>query len=413
MANTRPRYGGTLRVQTLALPDLDRSPLIAETLVRINQTGEAEAWLARTWQHDSESRRWRFTLRAKVMMHDGKPLTNEIVASILNAELKLTCTPLAQSMLVIQGEGPIPDLLDRLASPAAAIVLKSADNLPIGTGPFRVTKVDAGKSATLIANETYWGGRPFVDSVEFAVAPSKPIAASFQTNVADIWQLPVAIGRRLIPEHMHVWSSAPRHLIVLAMPDVQPAVREALALSIDRQAIVDVLTQHRGEIAFGLLPNWLTGYEFLFTSHPDPARARQLIGGAKPPILTISAATGDSLARLIGDRVAVNARDAGITVQSSPQLTANIRVLRLALPSNNAAQALTEFANALGALRPARLNTPDELYQAEKALLEDHSIVPILYLPDLYGYGPRVRDWNTAQRTRDGQLHLENLWVAP
>jgi ABC-type transport system substrate-binding protein len=52
---------------------------------------------------------------------------------------------------------------------------------------------------------------------------------------------------------------------------------QALALTIDRAPIANVLAQHKGDAAFGLLPQWVSGYEFLFQSTPDVARAKQLI----------------------------------------------------------------------------------------------------------------------------------------
>jgi peptide/nickel transport system substrate-binding protein len=415
-ANTRPRYGGTLRIQVLDLPDFERSPLVAETLVRIDRNGEADGWLARTWEHDAARRRWRFALQPNVVLHDGRPLTNELAASILAAKLKLTCFPVGRTLVAIQGNGPVPDLLERLANPAAAISVKGDNNLPVGTGPFRVTLLEPGRRALLAANENYWGGRPFVDGVEFTVAPARATAAAYQIAAADIWQLPVAIGRRLIPDRMHVWASEPRELIAIAMPGVPAPVREALAGSIDRQAIVDVLTQHRGEIAYGLLPQWLTGYEFLFASRPDVAHARELLAGWRERPLTIAAPPGDWLARMIADRIAVNARDAGLTLLPGSRANPDIRLFRLRLASNNAAQSLIDLADALGLgerLRGMRLGTPDELYWAEESLLEDHAVVPILYLPDLYGYGPRVRGWESAERVRDGLLHVEDLWVTP
>ena len=43
---------------------------------------------------------------------------------------------------------------------------------------------------------------------------------------------------------------------------------QAIALAIDREPIVNVLTQRRGEAAFSLLPEWLSGYASLFAPLP-------------------------------------------------------------------------------------------------------------------------------------------------
>ena len=48
---------------------------------------------------------------------------------------------------------------------------------------------------------------------------------------------------------------------------VPAAMREAVALSIDRTAIHNVLLQKQGEISGALLPRWLSGYAFLFPAN--------------------------------------------------------------------------------------------------------------------------------------------------
>ena len=59
---TRPRYGGTLTVElSSAWTSIESSdtiaPLIAETLVRLNDKGEIEPLLATAWQRDPDRKR--------------------------------------------------------------------------------------------------------------------------------------------------------------------------------------------------------------------------------------------------------------------------------------------------------------------------------------------------------------------
>src|SRR5258706_4024425 len=168
----------------------------------------------------------------------------------------------------------MPDLLARLARPETGIP---------GTGPFHVMPPEPGR-VVLAANESYASGRPFVDRIEFIASTQR----TYQIGAADIWELPVGISRRSIPEWMHVWTSAPLDLIALNVVSGEPGLREALGFSIDRAAIVNVLTQRRGEIALGLLPQWLTGYEFLFPAAYDVARAREAANSIKGRTFTIS-----------------------------------------------------------------------------------------------------------------------------
>jgi peptide/nickel transport system substrate-binding protein len=393
-------------MQAAALPVIARSHLVAETLVRLGQDGEARGWLARTWQHDSEFRRWTFTLRSKVTFHDGTPLTGDLAAPLLAEALKTECTA-AGLVVTIRAGTPQPDLLAKLAAPETAIV-RDVNGAIYGTGPFRVAASDSGRVA-LSAFEQYWGGRPYVDSVEITPLPERP---SYQPAAADVWELPVNISRRSLPERIRVWTSEPRDLIALIVPASQTALRAALALSIDRDSIVNVLMQKRGEPAWSLLPQWMTGYAFLFKSAADPARARQLAASAGGSPLTISAPVRDPIARLVADRIVVNARQAGLAITAAAPGPASLRVERIRLASNNGAATLMQLAAAFGRTIPSPL-TIEALYRAESELLQGSRVIPVVFVPDVYGVSPRVRGWDQAQTPRDGLLHLEDLWLEP
>ena len=409
-AATRPRYGGTLTVDLSATPDPSElppevSPLVVETLVRLNEKGDPEAQLAVAWQRDADRKRWRFSLRPKVAFHDGELLTAANAAPALLAALKkknadVTVTAGGQT-IVIQSERAIPDLLTELSSPRTAIFRKSDKNLPIGTGPFRVTAWEPGRRLTLAAMQDYWGGRPYLDSVAINFGAARASA--------DVFDLPLGPTRRVLPERTRIWSSPPHELIALLAVKTDPLGMQALALSIDRASIVNVLTQRKGEAAYGLLPQWLSGYAFLFATAPDLARAKTLIAQHQLPQLTLSYAANDSFARSVADRVAVNARDAGIQVQPTPNANGNLRLIRRQLESVDAAAELTRLAALLGA--PDRTAKPDGLYEAERSLLDDRGIVPLVYVPAIYGIAPRVHNWDAAQKYGSFTLHLESVWV--
>src|SRR5579862_3373493 len=86
---TRPRYGGTLHVETrsdpLKSPDGIARKLLFETLTRVNDNGAVEPALATSWESQSGSHRWEFQLRGGVRFHDGSPLTAEAVVSSLSS----------------------------------------------------------------------------------------------------------------------------------------------------------------------------------------------------------------------------------------------------------------------------------------------------------------------------------------
>jgi ABC-type transport system substrate-binding protein len=408
---TRPRYGGTLTVDltpawtTLAPSEIEVfAPLIVETLVRINERGEPEPVLAVNWQHDAERKRWRFSLKPKVTFHDGEPLNATAASPAVLAALKkryadVKVTAGGQT-LVIQSEAPMSDLLSELARSSSAVFRKTEKSALIGTGPFRVTNWEPGRLLSLTAFDDYWNGRPYLDSVIVNLG-------STRAN-ADFFDIPFSAARRILPERTRVWCSAARELIALQTTGIDPQLSRALALSIDRGPMVIVLTQRKGEAAFGLLPQWLSGYAFLFAATPDVARARQIVSQLRLSTLTLSYPPNDSFARSVADRVALNARDAGINLQPAPGQNGNVRLLRWPLESRDATNELARLLAILGVSE-----RPDSLYDAERATLEEGRLIPLLYLPAAYGISPRVHGWDAAQKQDPFALHLENIWVDP
>lgn len=428
-AATRPRYGGTLTVElpsawaTLNPADTvadvtsqsEREallPLIAETLVRLNAKGEADADLAVNWQRDADRKRWRFSLRSKVTFHDGEPLTAAIAAPVLLAALKKTHPDVAVTgggqTLLVQSEHPMPDLLTELSRSRNAIARNSDKDPLIGTGSFRVATWEPGHRLALAAFEDYWAGRPYLDSIIINMSPSR--------SVADVIALPVGPSRRVLPEHMRIWSSLSRDLLAILPGKLDPAICQALEFSIDRAPIVNVLAQRHGEPAFGLLPQWLSGYSFLFTVQTDVARARTTLGQMRIAPLTLGYPPNDAFARLVAERVALNARDAGLMIEPTTNPNAGTRLVRLPLESTDAVAELLRIADLLGVSEhPIALTAakPETLFEFERSLLETHKMMPLVYLPEVYGVSPRVHDWDAAQKDHGFTLHLDNIWVDP
>jgi hypothetical protein len=124
----------------------------------------------------------------------------------------------------------------------------------------------------------------------------------------------------------------------------------------------------------------------------------------------------DSFARSVADRIALNARDAGVTIQPTTNPGGSLTLVRWPLESADAGAELVRLFGLLGT--PERTGSidrakPETLFEAERALLEDHRVIPLVYLPQLYGFGPRVHNWEAAQKRDPFRLDLENLWVYP
>ncbi len=184
-------------------------------------------------------------------------------------------------------------------------------------------------------------------------------------------------------------------------------MREALALSIDRAAIQSVLLQKQGEPAGGLLPEWLSGYAFLFRT----ARVRQQVASAAPLSLGYG---GDPLARAIAERIAVNAREAGIRLLVSPQAAKpDVRLVRARIHSVEPGAALSGLAKSLGLGELPGLADAEACYAAERALVDDFRVIPLVHLPELYASRTAVRTWQTPGLLKTGEWRLDDVWLAP
>lgn len=286
---------------------------------------------------------------------------------------------------------------------------------PQSPGPFRLTAFEAGKRVVLAANEEYPQGRPFVDSIEITMGrAARERILDLELNKTDFAEIPAEDARRAAERGVRVCRSQPDELLALvflggAEPkrarSVDARVREAVALSIDRAAIVNFILQKEGEPARGLLPQWSSGTAFLFSTVADVVHAKELSAQIVPaPKIVLGYDSGDSLEQAVAERIAVDAREARVqltaqAVRPGLENAADARLVRLRMQSKSPALALESFVDALGALTKIETKalpdsaSPEEIYERERAIVNSDRVVPLVWLPRVYGVSGRVRDW--------------------
>jgi ABC-type transport system substrate-binding protein len=292
---------------------------------------------------------------------------------------------------------------------------RDADGTFRGAGAFHLTAFEAGKRAVLAATEDYRPGRPFVDSIEITMGrPARERIVDLELNKTDFAEIPAGDARRAAERGVRVSRSKPDELLVLvflggAEPKrtrpVDARVRQAIALSIDRAAIVNFILQKEGEPAGGLLPQWSSGTAFLFSTSADAVHAKELSAQIVPaPKIVLGYDFGDSLEQAVAERIAVNAREAGIrltaqAVRPAVENAADARLVRLHMQSTRPALALEDFMDALGAMAKIEATalpdpaSPEDIYNRERAIVSSYRVVPLVWLPRVYGLSARVRDW--------------------
>ena len=426
-ATTRPHYGGTLRIevreapQTLEPSDLVQAGaanvcrLIFDALVVLDDRGQSQPSLATSWQAEPGNQRWRFSLRNGVSFSDGTPLNATAVAASLRAANPEWKVLSAGDSVVIESATPNPDLPAELALARNAIALGSQQ--PTGTGPFVVSQWLPGKHLTLTANDQYWGGRPFVDSLELDFGKNdRDQLTALDMGRADIAEVAPENLRRARADGRTVVTSSPAELLALVFTgpprsEEETHARNAFAMSLDTSAINNVVLQGGGEPAGGILPNWLSGYAFIFSSQADLDRARQERTLAKQTASFVLAYNAlDPVAHTIAERILLNARDVEISLQLSTAGRSDVLLARIPIASSDARTALTELAKAFQLPAPRfASNSVTELYSAEKTLLQSQRLVPLLHVRNGIAVRTPVRDFGILP---DGAWRLSSVWLA-
>src|ERR1700692_4658241 len=206
-------------------------------------------------------------------------------------------------------------------------------------------------------------------------------------------------------------------LVVLPLddPPAAPAsgqLREALWLALDRATMASVLLQWEAQPADSLLPQWLSGYAFLFESSMNLQRARELraafqrgVPGAGQALRLRVDAPGD-LFKLMGERLAVNARQANLLVQVALPVSGNTaaasgngkHLVAWHYASLSPRAELEAFVKQLldAADLPANAADSEQLFPLERRLLEERRILPLALLPEYVGIRANVHNWNAS-----------------
>ena len=423
VARTRPHYGGTLRVETegdpLQRPDGTARKLLLDGLTQLDEHGTVQPALAIRWTSENNDHRWQFWLRPGVHFHNGATLnsTNVIAAltAICGSGCPWTTVQPAGASIVFISDSPMPNLDALIAEDAYRIYLTDAGDgrtpaCCIGTGPFELPPTPS-TAFSLIANDNYWQGRPFIDKIE--IYGHKSIHDQWldlTLGRADLVEVPAEQIRQAREQRLTVITSPPIELLALAVTDSgvlgNPTLRASIALAVDRAALSNVIFQKQGEITASLLPASLTGYSFLFSTERDVNKAHELRGGITPPQLLLSTEANPTM-QLAAQRIALNLHEAGFNVQlAAPSQHSDMMLVRRRLAPRQPQAALTSMLRGVGVQSPVLADQPAGLYREEREFLDTHTLIPLLYLPRAYAVSGRVRDLRLAS---DGTPLLANV----
>jgi len=163
-----------------------------------------------------------------------------------------------------------------------------------GTGPFRLKENRGQAGYSFVANDTYWGGKPSIDAVEFTVLDDNARVAALRGGQIDIAvQIDYAGARQLQSgQVLAIGTSNHRYLNmnVKKAPFKDPRVREAIALALNRPALASGLWGKYAQVGNDN-PMW-SGYPFTDKTLPqrkqDLAKAKSLLQAANATNLKLT-----------------------------------------------------------------------------------------------------------------------------
>lgn len=239
---------------------------VFEGLTRINQNGEVKPALAESWEVSEDGRTYTFNLRTGVKFHDGADFTAEDVKFSLDRARAEDSTNAQKGLFsAIESVEVVDDATVKvtLSSPAGnflfnmgwgdAVIVDAASadgnkENPVGTGPFKFSKWNKGSSIEIVRNDEYWGDKVALASATFRIIPDAA-AATNAMLAGDV----DAFANFPAPEALPQFEADPRFAVVTGSTEGETIlstnnskapfdnikVRQAIAHTLDRQAIID------------------------------------------------------------------------------------------------------------------------------------------------------------------------------
>src|SRR5467141_3668225 len=245
--------------------------------------------LAKSWSWNEEGTELTLPLRQGVTWHDGRPFsakdvvcTWDLLTGTSSDKLRVNprkswygnldrVTTNGDYEVTFHLKRPQPAFLTALASGFSPIYpchvpARDMRQNPIGTGPFKFVGFKPNEYVKVTRNPEYWkNDRPYLDGIEYTIIKNLSTAVlalvSGKFDMSFPYSLTVPLLKDVksqMPQAMCEMGSVGLHRALLAKRDVppfdNPDLRQAMALSLDRKAFIDILTEGEGDIGGVMQP---------------------------------------------------------------------------------------------------------------------------------------------------------------
>lgn len=285
--------------------------MVYDSLFYSANQADPEPWLAEDFEVSEDGRTWTIAIRDGIRWHDGRPLTAEDVVftydyffdsqqgryshhvndvpflerrDLVDEDtVRFTCREPCPTFDIDPGDLPIlpKHIFEDVEDPATF-----TEELPVGSGPYELTRSEPDELYVFEANEEYFKGRPLVDRIEMPiVSQSSSMFLALRTGEVD------AVSRIVPPQSVGSLQNA--GLTIVEPPDYSSTqinfntqrppfdrteFRNALNLAVETAPITETLLGDRGKpgVESYVDPDVPFAETSLEDKH-DPARARQLL----------------------------------------------------------------------------------------------------------------------------------------
>jgi peptide/nickel transport system substrate-binding protein len=256
------------------------SPLFQSTLLKRDDTFNIVNDLATSYNVTSNGKEWTVHIRDDATFSDGHPLTAADVVftfetagnngSVIDLSVLDKVEAVDKYTVIFTLHEAQSTFINTLTQ--TGIVPEHAYNedyaeKPIGSGPFQLLQWDKGQQLIIAANPNYYGQQPYFKKITFLFLNEDAAFAAAKAGQVDLASIPAAFSRQNVPGMM-LKSVQTVDNRGIAFPTVKsgkttpdgtpigndvtadPAIRHAINIAIDRQALVDGVLDGRGTPAY-------------------------------------------------------------------------------------------------------------------------------------------------------------------